>query len=60
VFEIVRHGARAAFTEYEPFTKKGMTNEQLTATGARQRFLLGRYTMKKYGADLGINDLMTP
>jgi hypothetical protein len=45
VFELVRHGARGPFVQYEPFTQ-GLG--QLTAQGERQRYLLGRYSRERY------------
>lgn len=57
VAEIVRHGARAPFTPYAHFTRAG--KELLTPMGMRQRYLLGRYNIWRFGKGLG-NNLLTP
>jgi hypothetical protein len=47
VFEIVRHGARAPLKEDKLFPIKPLGT--LTPQGMRQRYLLGRYNLYKYG-----------
>ena len=51
VFELVRHGARTAMREKfcEGFE---VYDQNLTASGMRQRYLLGRYARQRYMEDL--------
>ena len=46
-FELVRHGARAPIVNQE-LDKFGVGKGQLTPSGMRQRYLLGRYQRHRY------------
>jgi hypothetical protein len=59
VFEIVRHGARAPMADdTERFTVSD--TQMLTPQGMRQRFLLGKHNIEKYGEALGKESLFKP
>lgn len=59
VFEIVRHGARAPMADdTERFTVSD--TQMLTPQGMRQRYLLGKHNIEKYGEDLGVDSLFKP
>ena len=47
VYEVVRHGARAPLAD-EPPGYFQVPTEQLTASGMRQRYLLGRRNRQRY------------
>ena len=53
VFEIVRHGARAPILDDTVRFGTDFMPGELTPTGMRQRFLLGRYNAQRYGSALG-------
>lgn len=50
VFEVVRHGARNTYDTDEDWYTQGFSVpvEQLTPTGMRQRYLLGKHAREKY------------
>lgn len=55
VYELVRHGARAPIVpEPQDFFKVGMG--LLTATGMRQRNMLGKYNRERYIVKEGLID----
>ena len=55
MFELNRHGARSADSDDEP-GRFNVPSGMLTATGMRQRFLLGRYNREKYIDEYGLLD----
>ena len=58
VYELVRHGARSPMLDGEQkFFKVPL--EQLTESGMRQRYMLGRYNRKRYVPQL-IDELYNP